>query len=548
MKIQPLIQKLGKHRKFALELLICFAAGTLYAAALPPFNLEFLAYVTLVPLLRIIYRKKPLAAAFCGWIWGFGWSFFAYRFLREINPVIPYLLPPVLSLWPAVWAAAASYMLQKTLTDEKNRFLTGTLAVFGCAALFTLVEWTRSRLFVWNDLGVTQWRNIPLIQIASVTGSYGVNYLVALGNLAIFICFFKKRRTAAIAPILLIISVMIWGNHRSETISKQIHKGSVWKPVLIQGDLSQRRHATRMQAEEALEIYGSLSMKALQQYPESRFIIWPESAIPLSYYTEIDMREFIMRNPNVLNNLRYQQLVRLLTVNFKCRMLIGALDYASVKSDPYAEPVASNSALFFDENGKVLRKYSKIHRVPFGEYIPFRKFIPKFITDYIDMGRDIVSGTDHEPLQLAPGVSAGVAICYEGVFGYITRESAKRGANLLIVLSNDAWYPRSSEPEQHLANAVMRSVETGLDMIRSGNNGGSGVVTRTGVFTQCYSEGSSRPELWRGRTIRQVKVNISPEVRRTVYVRYGEFFILILMLIVSAWTATIYFLRKGLNK
>ena len=144
------------------------------------------------------------------------------------------------------------------------------------------------------------------------------------------------------------------------------------------------------------------------------------------------------------------------------------------------------------------------------------------------MGRDIVSGADHSPVKLAPGVNAGVAICYEGVFGYITRESALRGANILIVLSNDAWYPASSEPEQHLANAVMRAVETGLPMIRSGNNGGSGVVTPSGRFTQCYTENGKRPELWRGRAINKVQVKMSLTPRRTFYVKHGEYFIAIL--------------------
>ena len=509
---------------------ICFLAGTLYAAALPPLNLELAAFVMLIPLLFVISKCKPLYAALYGWIWGLGWSFFSYRFLREIDVMIPFLLPPVISLWPAVWACITAYFIKQS----RKNILSMTLFVFGCAALFTLIEWTRSRLFVWNDSGVTQWRNIPLIQLAAITGSYGVNFIVALGNTAVYSLFFKRLRYAAIVPAVIIISVTVWGYFRAETFEKTLDKKVTWKPVLIQGNLSQRRHATLEQAAEALDIYGTLSLQALKKYPESRFIIWPESAIPLTFFTTVDMRQHKSDNPHVLNTLRYQELVRLISSNYRCRMLIGALDCVRDSKNPKSL-VATNSALFFDEKGTLQRKYNKIHRVPFGEYIPFRKYIPAFITNYIDMGRDIISGTDHEPIQLAPGVNAGTAICYEGVFGYITRESAKRGANVLITLSNDAWYPRSSEPEQHLANAVMRAVETGLPMIRSGNNGGSGVVTPTGRFTQCYSEGTSRPELWRGRTINQVKISLSPDTNRTIYVRHGEYFIVILALISAIW-------------
>ena len=367
--------------------------------------------------------------------------------------------------------------------------------------------------------------------------------MVSLGNTAIYSLFFKRLRYAAILPAVIIISVMLWGNYRAETFDKDSKGKIIWKPVLIQGDLSQRRYATLEQAKEALDVYGILSLTALKKYPESRFIIWPESAIPLTYFTTVDMRKVNSGSPHALNTLRYQELIRLLTSNYHCRMLIGALDCVR-ENQQSRNLIASNSALYFDEYGLLKHKYNKIHRVPFGEYIPFRKYIPAFITDYIDMGRDIISGTDHSPIKLAPGVTAGVAICYEGVFGYITRESAKRGANVLITLSNDAWYPESSEPEQHLANAVMRAVETGLPMIRSGNNGGSGVVTPVGRFTQCYSRDVKRPELWRGRTINQVKVSLSPEPDRTFYVKHGEYFIIILFLISASWMTNAILTKK----
>lgn len=544
LNIRNLAEKTKKLKTPALYAAISLLSGTLYAAALPPFNIEFLAFFMLLPLLWVISRTKTLYSAFCGWLWGIGWSFFAYRFLREIDPVIPYLLPPVIAIWSAVWAAGTSFLMNKECRNKKLNFPASSLFVFGSAALFVLLEWTRSRLFVWNDSGVTQWQNLPLIQLASVTGSYGVNYLVILANTALFALFKKGSRTAAILPALLIISVLIWGNHRINALEKaDTSKLPVWKPILIQGDLSQRRHATLEQAAEALDIYGTLSLEALKKHPGSNFIIWPESAIPLTYYTCVDMRKVNVSNKHALNTLRYQELIRLLTINYRCRMLIGALDYAPISpgSRTFA---ASNSALYFDEHGVLQHKYDKRHRVPFGEYIPFRKFIPKFITDYIDMGRDIIAGKVNTPVALAPQVNAGLVICYESVFGYVTRESALRGANILIALSNDAWYPQSSEPEQHLANAVMRSVETGLPMIRSGNNGGSGVITPVGKFTQCYSPEKGRPELWRGRTINQVQVRISPETGRTIYVRYGEYFIIILAILTCGWGAFVCITEK----
>lgn len=536
------------HKTDLLYSAISLFSGLLYAAALPPFNQEYLAYIMLVPLLWVITRRGVWFSALCGWHWGIGWGFFAYCFLREIDWMIPFLLPPVIAVWSAVWAGLVSFISSRKKECTEKHFVRQMLFIFGSAALFTLLEWTRSRLFVWNDTGVTQWRNLPLIQLAAVTGSYGVNFLVVLGNTAIFSMLKKRTRLAGAIALIPIIAVMIWGYCRIQSMEKAPLPKAVWKPVLIQGDLSQRRHATLDQAKEALDIYGTLSLEAIKKYNSGIFIIWPESAIPLTYYTTVDLRKYKIENPHALNTLRYQELVRLLTSNYRSRMLIGALDYAP-EAPGSRKFAATNSALFFDENGKLQRKYDKIHRVPFGEYIPFRRFIPKFITDYIDMGRDIASGTDFVPMALAQGVNAGVVICYEGVFGYITRQSARANANILIAISNDAWYPVSSEPEQHLANAVMRSVETGLHMIRSGNNGGSGVVTPTGRFTQCYTpEQGRRPELWRGRTINQVTVPISPETHRTFYVRHGEFFIIFLAITAAAWTALSFYRKSEENK
>ena len=539
-------------KRLLINSVISVGAGLLYSLALAPCNLEFLAFITLVPLLVVILQCRPAFALLYGWLWGIGWAFCSYNFLREIDPAVPFLMAPVMALWPAVWSICVNLLCRHTLipskvskqgTDAVQAYLDKGIApanmllfAVGAAALFTLLEWTRSRLFTWNDFSVTQYRNLPLIQLASVTGSYGVGFIVALGNTAIFSLFFKRARLAAIPLVLLIIAVHVWGYLRLNAfeVSDNSKNAVIWNPILIQGDLSQRRNASIEEASEALTIYRDLTLEALKKYPDERFVIWPESAIPLPFHSSRDLRKYNLNHPYWQLCLEYQNTVRSLTTIHNCNMLIGSLDY-NLPLAPKAQPDATNSALFIQSGNRIARKYDKIHRVPFGEYIPFRKVLPDFVTEYIDMGRDIVPGTNPEPIQLTDKVFAGTAVCYEGVFGYLTREYALRGANVLVVLSNDAWYPKSSEPEQHLANAVMRSVETGLPMVRCGNNGGSGVVTPTGKFTQCYSENVSRPELWRGRAITRVNVKITPDVRRTIYVKYGEFIIIFLSLVVIFW-------------
>ena len=207
----------------ALVVLLCFAGGTLYAAALPPLNWSWAAWIFLLPLFWAgsVYRWK--FSWLCGWFWGLGWAFFSCRFLREIEFFVPYLIAPVLALWPALWAGLLPGLKNCCLfparaalwkSSERRDFLKNELSgwrvlyySFTATLLFTLICWSRSRLFVWNDLSVTQWRNLPVIQLAALTGSYGIVFLIVLVNAGLFaVLYFRKRGIAAAAAALLALS------------------------------------------------------------------------------------------------------------------------------------------------------------------------------------------------------------------------------------------------------------------------------------------------------------------------------------------------------
>ena len=510
-------------------LLFCFSGGALFAAALPPLNLWPLAFAAPAPLVWCAARLAWKRAALCGWVWGLGWALFAFQFLREIELPVPYLLAPVLALWPAVAGTLIAWIGQNLLYpaavrceeyETRKDYLTKRLPwyrtlffILAAAAIYTIVEWTRSRLFTWNDLSVTQWRNLPFIQIASITGSYGVLFLTALGGAALGAVTLRKGGYCALGVLLLLMCNWGWGMYRLKY--EKFQGDRVWTTALIQGDLSQRRHAGEEQFRVALQTYISLSYQAAKLAPD--LIIWPESAVPMP-----------LRSAHPWGR-EYAQTFRRMMLECRIPMLIGALDFAYPKPGE-TEWGATNSALYFDKTGVLRYKYDKIHRVPYGEYIPFRKYLPEFLIRMIDMGRDLTSGINRTPLELPQGLKVSTAICYEGVFGYLTRDFARRGAKVLLVLSNDAWYPRSSEPEQHLANALMRSVETGLPMLRCGNNGGSGIVNPDGTlanFLDIPGE-PGRVEIKRGRAFGKVEVRYKNTPRMTFYVKYGEWFILVL--------------------
>jgi len=208
------------------------------------------------------------------------------------------------------------------------------------------------------------------------------------------------------------------------------------------------------------------------------------------------------------------------------------LDFEYVPPGIDKTPRMANSAIHFDGSGAMLQKYDKVQRVPFGEFIPFRPYLPEALIRCIDMNRDLAPGSDFTPFVLAPQVRAGAAICYEGIFAFLAREFALRKANLLIVLSNDAWYPKSSEPEQHLANSVFNTVQTRLPMVRCGNNGGSLVLSPYGEIVSVLKiagHNLRRPELDRGRGNAILTVSVPNHPEPTFFVRHGQWFMLVLL-------------------
>lgn len=532
----------------------CFAGGMLYAGALPPLNWSWAAFISLLVLLYCGCCFSWKFSAFCGWLWGIGWAFFSCNFLREIEWFVPILLAPVLALWPAFWAALLPGVKKFTLypaeallwnIEKKAGYFSSALPWYrvifftvSSAVLFTLIEWTRSRLFVWNDFSVTQWRNRYLIQIASVTGSYGIGFIVALVNTGIFgALYFKKRRIITLAvPAVLTAASLLFGVYNIRKIENLPPSEVSLRAGLMQCDLSQRRHATEAQVVEAIEVCTELSARLAAQKPE--LIIWPESAVPIP-----------LESGGETGNLFRRKFATLLRSG-NTPILAGLISVKPAREKN--QWLITNSALLYQSDLKLAGRYDKIHRVPYGEYVPFRKYLPQVLIDAVDMGRDLEPGNNYDPIQIKPGVYASIAICYEGVFGYLIRKFALRDSNLLIVLSNDAWYPESSEPEQHLANAVIRSVESGLFMIRCGNNGGSGVVTPDGRFTRYIGSNAARPELLRERAIGIVDVPVYPQwVRRTVFVKYGEWFILLLgfylFALIAGWVVNC-FRRKQYSK
>jgi apolipoprotein N-acyltransferase len=533
-----------------VKFIILFSSGMLMTAAAPPLNWSAVAWIALIPLFWICSEQSPKRAFLSGFSWGLGWSFTTFYFLRDIEPMAPYLVAPFFALFPTVWACLVPGLRRGILipndiqlqgyTAVKNFIPKSALKTFFyaviLAAWWCITEWFRSRLLPWNYVSVSQWQNLSLIQICSVTGTYGVSFLIVLTNITLAIAFknrFKSTKTKAKFPqaypfyftLLLLLIVSSIGAYKFRE-TKASTASIKFNAALLQGDISQRRQATVEQAIEAMNIYMKMSYDVVKQKPAPDIIIWPESATPFSY-----------NGPGWLSK-RYRLEISDLIKYTKLPLMLGTIDFENLPPQSTRKPRILNSAFLFGTDGRIKGKYSKIQRVPFGEYVPFRKYLPEWIIKHIDMHRDLLSGKSYAPLEILPGVRAGISICYEDMFEYIARQEVLNNANLLLVITNDAWYPTSSEPDQHLANCVFRTIETGLPMLRCGNNSASCLIQPNGYISDCLFKKKdpktgkmvAAPEV-RGRRGGIIEVQVPFKAELTFYTKYGNVFLCLCWLV-----------------
>jgi len=475
--------------------------------------------------------------------------------LGKIEPFIPYVMSLILALFPAFWALAVPF-IRRNLLVPNNILLLGhsqtkkylienklhfkvILLVLILSAWWCILEWLRSWVFTglpWNYLAVTQWKIFPVIQMASFTGIYGVSFvliffnlgiaetlLVLLNNLLYGIRFYRPMIfyvSIFIAALNLLIGTILVKQYKFYDTNSYTDL----KALLVQGDIPQIRFYSEDEARNALDVYSGYSDKMLLLKPD--ILIWPESAVPQP-----------LRGSGQLSE-EYRNKLSYLLKKYHVPILLGTMDYGEVK--PSGDYNAYNSAFYINNDG-IVGVYNKIHTVPWGEYTPGENIFPlKYIYPWIKqkfgMGRSLSPGKVHTIFNLKDNIQAGVLICFEDAFPYVARGHVLSGANLLVTLTNDAWFPGSYEPLQHIAQAVFRCVENRRTMIRSGNNNGTCVIQPSGLISDAiFSEKINGktvllPEK-QGRGTVLFNVKISTSTKLSFYSQYGDIFTGILVVL-----------------
>ncbi len=335
--------------------------------------------------------------------------------------------------------------------------------------LWVTLEYARTYIitgFPWSLIGYSQYSFLPLIQISDITGVYGISFLVAAVNGLIFDLIGHERtgeskwalhrnvKSGAIMLAIVIIASLVYGLGKL----KHNDQGNSITVTVLQGNIDQDKKWDRNYQREVIDTYKDLTLAAVAA-EKSDLVVWPESALPFIFgYDE-----------NLTNEVRDLQ------KQINSHMLIGSV---LLKGSEKGKSLLSNSVIMLSPGTDAIEVYDKIHLVPFGEYVPLGNLFP-FIKKLVVAVGDFVQGKDVTVMN-TPFAKIGNLICYEIAFPGLVRKFIYNGANLIVTVTNDAWFGRTSAPYQHFSMAVFRAIENRVPVARSANTGISGFIDSRG--------------------------------------------------------------------
>ncbi len=523
-------------------------SGLLLWSAFPPQAQAGSAWMALAPLFLVIRHSRPAAAA--GWAGLTGMIFWLatlswFPAIIKNNGPWPLVLAGQagLSVWCASFMALYAYASSRVWrwAGAAPGWRRVAAALAADPVMWAGAEMLRGWLFsgfAWNFLGVSQVANLPVIQVASVAGVYGVSVLLVLVNGAVASMIgraagpvvLRLSRAAgedagsdvprhpglagrlwssaeSFTPLALVVACWFWGLSRVELWRRMESGLPVWRVALIQPNLpcvfAINDGAVRRQHELLLGQTG------LAGAAKPDLVVWPETAVPGSVPYEPETMRMIRAGAAAAG----------------APLLTGILETEHTDVTPVASEgmLFYNAAWLFSAGGEKLSSYRKRHLVPFGEFIPLDKRIPS-LQRLAPTGVSCTPGTDPGVMGVPRGGGAGEVlrlgplICFEDTVPALSRAAVRAGARLLVLMTNDAWFNGSIEPVQHLGQSVFRAVENGVPLVRAANSGVSGVVDAVGRVRCLESNGAVAD--FDGFMVSPV--GVPPEPLSAPYKRYGD--------------------------
>jgi apolipoprotein N-acyltransferase len=508
--------------------------------------------IVLLPLfsaLCITLSLPPVGLAILGW---FGLSSLFVGLGRSVRPFTAglqgFLFGCLFTIGSFGWAAAIPSMgissfvilmflfcLYFAAFGMLYRFLNqrlGGLMIVGAPALWILVEYARSNAgflsMPWNLLGHSQYRSLSFIQIADLTGVYGVSFLVATVNQFLAqtadilisrsggarpergettqatprnpwgLKRFSQSGFAASALIVAVLLVAAWayGDWRQGS-SKG---GGRVRVALVQGNSITRDRMSPPEQDEHLRAYETLTREAAKLFPQ--VIFWPASSLPAPITTSRLVRWRVAR----------------LAQEVGVPILVGSAGHEKLGPVRDSNMPHSNSEFLVAPSGQLAGVYHKILLLPFNEYLPLQGCIrwPHWITD---LERSFIPGDSYTLFEVA-GARFGTPVCWENMFPWFFGRFVRDGAQFMVSVTNEAVFGRTAAPYQMLAMVVMRAVENQVAVARVATTGISALIDSNGVIIDQVRDGNGNDLFVSGVLVGEVSLNN----RRTFYTLHGDVF------------------------
>lgn len=487
-------------------------SGLLITLSFPNWNWDILVWIGLAPLFWAIQEERPWRAFFIGAVFGVAhyltllyWIYHVIQFYGGLpwflSIAVLLLLTCYLALYPAAFCTVTSY-----LTRSLNLPLMA-VAPF----VWVSLELLRAHLFTgfpWGLLGQALYERLAFIQIADLAGVYGISLIIVAANAALYSIFlgsgtFRKRFISLPTAVAFCLVAVTFAYGQFRLDRNEHPEAKKIRVALVQGNIDQSLKWEPSNQQATIDTYETLSRKAV--HDGAQLIVWPETALP--FYYGLDQK--------------LTRQVRAFLQQSGVYFVLGSP--AVIQKGEQLE--LRNRAYLISPQGATIGFYDKTHLVPYGEYVPLRSWFP-FIKKLVVAAGNFSSGEPGKTLHY-PGGELGPLICFESIFPYLSRAQTNNGAELLVNMTNDAWFGRSSAPYQHMSMLVFRCVENRRYGIRAANTGISAIISDKGrilaqspIFKPYLIEGEA--ELLDGKTF---------------YMRFGDVFAYICALFSAAFIA-----------
>jgi apolipoprotein N-acyltransferase len=491
-----------------VRLLLAALSGAILSLSFYGVHSSLYSWFCLALLLVSLFGARARVAFLCGFLHGLIFVLTCVAWVAEVLSVHGGMSPAagwaVLLLIAAVWGCSIG--LFGWMVERLSQQGIGP-ALFGVPFLWISTEVLRAYLpeisFPWGLLGYPAAGNPALVQLTTVTGIYGVSFLVAaLNSLLVWILASpqekKKSRLALVAAVLVVLLGVLEFGPRFVPKAEAGHGARVVQPNFPEN----MQYVGDWYADHKTDM-AELEQLSLRRSPGARqadLLVWPEAPAPFSF-----------QDPH------FGPYISRLAAEFQHPVIVGIIDWKPIlesgKGIPRTGLAPYNSASVLNRGGQRIFLYDKIHLVPFGEYEPF-PLIHQVVTSVSEEVGGFRKGRERNVGRFPNGNTFSIFICYEAIYAGEIRQFANNGAQLLINISNDGWFGKSEAAEQHLRMARVRAVENRRWLIRDTNSGITASIDPYGNVLRAM----------RRDTRDSADLPYDFRTDKTIYTRFGDWF------------------------